>query len=245
MGYPNRDSVGFREFYKIPEAETVFRGTLRYKGFPEIIRTLVSIGYFSQEKLPASGDGEVETLTWARLTARLLGLPAETSEAEIETAVLGRANFLSKEDGERVVSGLRWIGLFSEEPVELRDSPVDTLCGVLEKKMAYGPGERDMIALQHRFEVLRADGAREMRSSTLVEYGEPIAPGSRSAMAKLVGLPCAIGVLAVLCGDIKEKGMVAPWTYSEIARLLRDELKQKYKIQLKERFARELEEQVF
>ncbi|PLB45011.1 aminoadipic semialdehyde synthase [Aspergillus steynii IBT 23096] len=245
VGYPNRDAVGFREFYNIPEADTVFRGTLRYKGFPEIIRTLVTIGYFSQEQLAPLGADEKEPLTWSQLTARLLGLSPETSEAELETAVLEKAHFLSKEESERVVSGLRWIGLFSDEEVELHGSPLDTLCAVLEKKMAYGPGERDMIALQHKFDVLRPDGVRETRTSTLIEYGEPIAPGSRSAMAKLVGLPCAVGVLAVLRGDIKEKGMVAPWTSAEIATLLRDELKQKHKIQLKERFTIELEEQVF
>ncbi|KAI9039210.1 aminoadipic semialdehyde synthase [Aspergillus affinis] len=241
VGYPNRDSIGFKEFYKIPEAETVFRGTLRYKGFPEIIRTLVAIGYFSQEKL-AVLDGEKDgSLTWAQLTAELFALP-DASEADLEGAALEKAPFLSKEEGERVISGLRWIGLFSGDQVEARGTPIDTLCAVLEKKMAYGPGERDMIALQHRFEVLRADGARETRSSTLIEYGEPIGPGSRSAMAKLVGLPCAVGTLAILRGQIKEKGMVAPWTSAEIATLLRDELKKKYKIQLNERFAIELEE---
>ncbi|KAH8433924.1 saccharopine dehydrogenase (NADP+, L-glutamate-forming) [Aspergillus melleus] len=245
VGYPNRDSVGFKQFYDIPVAETVFRGTLRYKGFPEIIRTLVAIGYFSQEKLAAL-DGEKDgSLTWAQLTAELLGLSSDASQGDLEAAALEKAPFLSDEERERVVSGLRWIGLFSGDQVEAHGSPIDTLCAVLEKKMAYGPGERDMIALQHRFEILRADGARETRSSTLIEYGEPIGPGSRSAMAKLVGLPCAVGTLAVLRGQIKEKGMIAPWTSAQIATLLRDELKKKYKIQLNERFAIELEEQVF
>ncbi|KII84993.1 hypothetical protein PLICRDRAFT_116968 [Plicaturopsis crispa FD-325 SS-3] len=40
VAYPNRDSVPFREFYAIPEAETVVRGTLRYQGFPEFIKAL-------------------------------------------------------------------------------------------------------------------------------------------------------------------------------------------------------------
>jgi Saccharopine dehydrogenase C-terminal domain len=32
VAYPNRNSVPFREFYNIPEAETVIRGSLMYKG---------------------------------------------------------------------------------------------------------------------------------------------------------------------------------------------------------------------
>lgn len=30
-GYPNRDSTPYKERYLIPEAETIIRGTLRYK----------------------------------------------------------------------------------------------------------------------------------------------------------------------------------------------------------------------
>ncbi|GKZ88728.1 hypothetical protein AnigIFM59636_009260 [Aspergillus niger] len=208
VGYPNRDAVGFRDFYRIPEAGTVFRGTLRYAGFPEIIRALVAIGYFSQDEVPALNDAVTERIT----------------------------SFLSTEETSRVVSGLRWIGLFDASvPVNGRDTPLDTLCAVLEQRMAYEPGERDMIILQHAFDIECADGSKEKRTSTLVEYGEPTAPGSRSAMAKLVGLPCAVGVLAVLEGRISQKGMVAPWTAVEIARLLREELSERFGIELEEK----------
>ncbi|KAI0350788.1 hypothetical protein OH77DRAFT_1439643 [Trametes cingulata] len=40
VAYPNRNSVPFREFYNVPEAETVIRGTLRYQGFPEFVKAL-------------------------------------------------------------------------------------------------------------------------------------------------------------------------------------------------------------
>ncbi|KAI2888030.1 hypothetical protein CBS76997_10758 [Aspergillus niger] len=214
VGYPNRDAVGFRDFYRIPEAGTVFRGTLRYAGFPEIIRALVAIGYFSQDEVPA------------------LNVSSSSADAVTERIT----SFLSTEETSRVVSGLRWIGLFDASvPVNGRDTPLDTLCAVLEQRMAYEPGERDMIILQHAFDIECADGSKEKRTSTLVEYGEPTAPGSRSAMAKLVGLPCAVGVLAVLEGRISQKGMVAPWTAVEIARLLREELSERFGIELEEK----------
>ena len=49
VAYPNRDSTPFREFYKIPEAETVIRGTMRYQGFPEFIAVLVKLGFLNAE----------------------------------------------------------------------------------------------------------------------------------------------------------------------------------------------------
>lgn len=59
----------------------------------------------------------------------------------------------------RIVSGLRWLGLFSQEPVVPRaGNLLDTLCARLEKLMAYGPGERDLVMLQHKFFVERSDG---------------------------------------------------------------------------------------
>ncbi|GLA07052.1 hypothetical protein AnigIFM60653_008002 [Aspergillus niger] len=237
VGYPNRDAVGFRDFYRIPEAGTVFRGTLRYAGFPEIIRALVAIGYFSQDEVPALNVSSSSAVTWLQLTAQLLGLPADSSEETVQDAVTERiTSFLSTEETSRVVSGLRWIGLFDASvPVNGRDTPLDTLCAVLEQRMAYEPGERDMIILQHAFDIEWVDGSKEKRTSTLVEYGEPTAPGSRSAMAKLVGLPCAVGVLAVLEGRISQKRMIAPWTTVEIARLLREELSERFGIELEEK----------
>src|SRR5581483_5216383 len=37
-GYPNRDSTIYREIYGIPDAKTVIRGTLRYKGFCDAMK---------------------------------------------------------------------------------------------------------------------------------------------------------------------------------------------------------------
>jgi hypothetical protein len=54
---------------------------------------------------------------------------------------------------------LRWVGLFSDEKIEPRgNNLLDTLCARLEKLMAYGPGERDLVMLQHKFVVEWADG---------------------------------------------------------------------------------------
>ncbi|PYI04154.1 Saccharopine dehydrogenase [Aspergillus sclerotiicarbonarius CBS 121057] len=240
-GYPNRDATGFRNYYGIPEARTVFRGTLRYRGFAGVVGALVEIGFLGTGEMAVlKGEGEV---TWLQLTGLLLGMGVEeATEGRVRGAVAEKvASFLNddeeeEEEVQRVIDGLEWIGLFdADRVVDGRGTPLDTLCAVLEQRMAYEPGERDMIVLQHVFEIERADGSTEKRTSTLVEYGEPLAPGSRSAMAKLVGLPCAVGVLAVLDGRITEKGMVAPWTTPEIATLLREDLKERFGIELEEK----------
>jgi spermidine synthase len=69
VAYPNRDSTGFREFYNMPEAETVIRGTLRYQGFPEFIKTLVQMGWLDSEPKDWLKDG----ITWAEATQKAIG----------------------------------------------------------------------------------------------------------------------------------------------------------------------------
>lgn len=97
--------------------------------------------------------------------------------------------------------------------------------------MQYEEGERDFVMLQHRFDIEHANGSTETRTSTLCEYGEP---KGYSAMAKLVGVPCAVAVLQVLDGRISQRGVLAPMS-PEIVEPLRLELKEKYGIEMKEK----------
>jgi len=107
------------------------------------------------------------------------------------------------------LAGLRWLGIFSSEKIIPKGNPLDTICATLEKKMQYGEGERDLVILQHKFEVELKDGSKQTRLSTLCEYGST-EPGGYSAMAKLVGIPCAVAVKQVLDGTLAERGVLAP-----------------------------------
>ena len=79
VAYPNRDSTPFREWYNIPEAQTVVRGTLRYQGFPEFIGALVKIGWMDAEGKHVDVNAQA---TYAQLTAKALGI-SETDEAYV------------------------------------------------------------------------------------------------------------------------------------------------------------------
>lgn len=69
LAYPNRDTVPFREFYDIPEAHTVIRGSLRYDGNPQLTRALLKTGWLDAEPKGWLKDG----MTWAEVTARAIG----------------------------------------------------------------------------------------------------------------------------------------------------------------------------
>ncbi|EFY92424.1 saccharopine dehydrogenase [Metarhizium acridum CQMa 102] len=225
VAYPNRDSTPYAQRYNIPEAQTIIRGTLRYAGFPQFIRCLVQVGFLEETPIKALES----PITWKEATQAVLGT-ASSDPKELEAAIIAKAEFDSPEDRDRILSGLRWIGIFSDEKITPRGNPLDTLCAVLEKKMQFEEGERDMVMLQHKFEIEHKDGSKETRTSTLVQYGD----STYSAMARLVGIPCAVAVQQVLNGTLSEKGILAPMT-AKINNPIMKELKEKYGIEMKEK----------
>ncbi|KAK4203350.1 putative saccharopine dehydrogenase [Triangularia verruculosa] len=226
VAYPNRDSTIYKQRYSIPEAQTVVRGTLRYQGFPQFIKVLVDIGFLEETPL----DILSKPVAWKEATQAVIGA-SSSSAADLEATILAKASFESEEDKKRIVSGLKWIGLFSDEQITPKGNPLDTLCATLEKKMQYEEKERDLVMLQHKFEIEHADGSRETRTSTLCEYG---VVGGYSAMAKTVGVPCAVAVKQVLSGKISQKGVLAPMSW-EICEPLMKELEEEYGITMVEK----------
>ncbi|KAI9933017.1 Saccharopine dehydrogenase [NADP(+), L-glutamate-forming] [Aspergillus wentii] len=226
VAYPNRDSCPFRERYEIPEAQTVVRGTLRYQGFPEMIKVLVDIGFLSDE----AQDCFNSPIAWKEATQKVLGATS-SSEKDLEWAISSKHTFANNEERNRILGGLRWIGLFSDEQTIPRGNPLDTLCATLEKKMQYAPHERDLVMLQHKFEIEHKNGDKETRTSTLCDFG---VPGGYSAMAKLVGVPCGVAVKLVLDGTINKKGVLAPMTMDICGPLLKT-LKEDYDIEMIEK----------
>ncbi|CAE6344598.1 unnamed protein product [Rhizoctonia solani] len=209
VAYPNRDSTPFREWYNIPEAETVVRGTLRFQGFPAFIKALVEIGFLDDAKKDYIGEGS--KLTWAELTAKAVGA-SSTEESAIINRIKQLTTFPTASEEARILSGLRWIGLFSSELVTPRaENLLDTLCARLEALMAYEQGERDLVMLQHKFFVEWANGKTDIITSTLEAYGER---AGYSAMARTVGIPCGIATCLLLDGEpaLNKPGVHAPYT---------------------------------
>lgn len=227
VAYPNRDSTPYKERYHIPEAQTIIRGSMRYVGFPELVKTLVDMGFLDESE----SDTWKTSISWREATKTLLGASASDDET-LARAIDGKATFKDAEQRKTILAGLRWIGVLSDEKTTPRNNPLDTLCASLEQKMQYEEGERDMVLLQHKFGIELADGTKQVRTSTLCEYGST-EPGGYMAMAKLVGVPCAVAVKQVLEGTLSEKGILAPMS-SKINDPLIKELHEDYGIWMKE-----------
>ncbi|MGZ5513588.1 MAG: saccharopine dehydrogenase C-terminal domain-containing protein [Candidatus Aminicenantales bacterium] len=195
-GYPNRDSVAYREAYGIPEALSVFRGTLRFPGWCDTLRKMVEIGLLDETAKDRSGvtfDGLMRELAQA------------APGADTKAAAASR---LGLEAGSAIMSRFEWLGLFEAKPLPAaKASALDNLTALMIDRLAYAAGERDMVVLQHEFLVRTESGRTERIVSTLVDYG---VPGGDSSMSRTVGLPAAIGARLVLEGKIAFPGVQAP-----------------------------------
>jgi saccharopine dehydrogenase (NADP+, L-glutamate forming)/spermidine synthase len=198
-GYPNRDSVSYRDIYGIPEATSIFRGTLRYPGWCRTMRKIGELGLLDE-----AGVRDWQGRTYRDLLAELAGTPAT---GDVKRAVAER---LGLKPGSDVITRLEWLGLFTDEPLPVaKGSALDILSARMVERLKYAEGERDMVILRHEFLVENRDGRMEKIASSLIDFG---VPGGDSSMSRTVGLPAAIGARLVLEGRIKETGVRVPVT---------------------------------
>jgi hypothetical protein len=95
---------------------------------------------------------------------------------------------------------------------------LDGLVLLMQERMAYRAGERDMVVLQHDFSVRYPGGAHEHVTSLLIDYGEP---NGDSSMSRTVGLPAALAVHLILKKEINLIGVhipLSPAIYEPILR---------------------------
>lgn len=67
--------------------------------------------------------------------------------------------FPDEAESERITAGMRWMGLFSNEPATIKEGNVfDTLSHQLSVLLSFNPGERDLVMMQQKFVVEWKDG---------------------------------------------------------------------------------------
>lgn len=186
VAYPNRNYVPSREFYDIPEAHTVLRVSLKYKGNPGFVQALAILHWFNQEP-KAWLKPEV---TWAQIQHKLIG--ASDSDKKwllsvsflclyavltYHSTIIARIeeiySFPDQAESERIISGMDKLGLFSAEPATICERNVfDTPCHRLSKLLSFQPGERDLVLLQYKFVVEWKDGKKVVNHTMPFINGE-------------------------------------------------------------------------
>ncbi len=196
--YANRDSLLYRDAYGLTDIKTLFRGTIRHRGFCDAWNALVRIG-LTDATFPIVDSDQ---LTYHDLMEAFLGISQHTGSVKDRVAKM----IETEPDGE-IMKKLEWLGLFSKRRIKLKNAtPSLILENLLLEKWALGPQEKDMVIMQHVFEY-ELNRKKKKLTSTLIMKGNN---GSDTAMSKLVGLPLGIFVKLLLLGKISTTGVNIP-----------------------------------
>lgn len=209
--YPNRDSVSYINDYGIDEVRTILRGTLRLPGWCETLHAMKTLGLLDNQPM------NFEHMSYFNLIERKTGTLYPQYECQI-------AKFLSIEETSNAIRALKWLGFFSNDPIgHSVDTPFNITCDLMFKKMMLKETERDMIVMQHEFQVKYPGDREERITARLLEYGPP---GGDSAIARTVALPAAIAADLILSGELTLTGLLRPFMpeiYEPVLRKLEEE----------------------
>lgn len=197
-GYANRDSLKYREVYGLNDIPTIYRGTLRRKGFCRAWDCFVKLGA-TDDSFVMEGT---ENMTYRDFINSFLAFnPHDSVEMKL------RQYLKIDQDDVDLWEKLEWLDIFSNKKIGLKSAtPAQILQQILEQKWTLRPDDKDMLVMWHKFEFEKKGKIQEIQAS-MVHIGQD---RNRTAMANTVGLPVAIATKMILNGKIKSAGIQIP-----------------------------------
>jgi len=195
--YPNRDSLKYREVYGLENIRTMFRGTIRRKGFSEAWNVFVQLGLTDDTFI----IDDSSSITYREFIDRFLPNNSRLSTESI------LAKVLKIEVESEIMEKIIWTGIFEDKVVGLdKATPAQILQHLLEPKLVLGPEDRDMIVMYHLFDYEFQNEIKRITSTMVTKGTDQV----HTAMSITVGIPVAIATKLILTGKIKLKGVQVP-----------------------------------
>lgn len=195
-GYPNRDSLSYRSTYGLEKIPTMRRGTLRRTGYCKAWDIFVQLG-MSEDTYEVNLPEDFTLRDF--INTFLPYHPSRTVEEKLAD-LLPDLDFPTFEK-------IQWLGFFSQDLIpQAKGTPAQILQRILEKNWTLDTSDKDMIVMQHVFEIKTTKGIKLVNSSLVCEGEDSI----HTAMAKTVGLPLAMAVDLFMEGSIQLKGLFIP-----------------------------------
>ncbi|HET8754216.1 MAG TPA: saccharopine dehydrogenase C-terminal domain-containing protein [Salinimicrobium sp.] len=218
--YANRNSLKYKEIYKLNDILTLYRGTIRRVGFSKAWNMFVQLGMTDDSYTMENSD----KMSYRDFVNSFLPY-SPTDSVELKF----RHNLKMDQDDIRWEKLLELDLFSSEKKVELKNAtPAEILQKILMEKWSLAEDDKDMIVMYHKFG-FEIDGQRKQIDATMVNIGKD---QTHTAMARTVGLPVGMATLGILNGKISSPGVQLPIN-KEVYNPILDELEE-YGIHFKE-----------
>lgn len=197
-GYANRDSLKYRDVYDLHDIPTIYRGTLRRKGFSKSWNAFVQIGATDDSYIL---EGSKDMTKRDFINSFLPYNPTDSVELKLK-------HYLKIDQDDIIFEKLEWLGIFEKVKMNFTEdvTPAYFLQKILEEKWTLAPEDKDMIVMWHKF-VYKLDGEFKEINSHMISIGED---RTYTAMSNTVGLPLAICAKMILNETIQLKGVQLP-----------------------------------
>ena len=193
--YPNRDSISYRDIYGIPETQTMYRGTFRYKGWCEVFDKMKSLNMLDDT------PNDYKGMSYADFLAERAGSGLQNLNKTLKIK-------LGISPDSTTMKALEWAGFFSTENMNYKlTTPFEITSERMISRMMLGENDSDMVVMQHIFLASYPRGKNEVIRSLILHFGSP---ATNTAIARTVALPAAIAVKMILSGNIDLKGVFRP-----------------------------------
>ncbi len=213
-GYANRDSLKYQSTYDLKDIDTLYRGTLRRPGFCKAWDLFVQLGLTDDSYIVPNS----KQMTHREFLNTFLAYhPTDSVEIKLR-------QYLSlQQDDIELWEKLTSLDLFEDIPIGIDNaSPAKILESILKKKWTMLSQDRDMVVMWHKINYQSETGNLHEKQLYMVAIGED---ENKTAMAKTVGLPLAMGAKLILERKINQTGVILP-TQKQIYQPILNELRE-------------------
>jgi saccharopine dehydrogenase-like NADP-dependent oxidoreductase len=194
----NRDSLKYRDAYKLHDVLTLYRGTIRKVGFSKAWNTFIQLGMTDDTYQME----DTENMTYREFTNSFLPYhPFDSVELKLRS-------YLKIDQDDVLWEKLEELDIFSKTKVfgVKNGTPAQLLQKILMDKWTLKVDDKDMIVMLHKFGYEYQGEKKQIESNTVVIGDDQ----TYTAMAKTVGLPVAIATLKILNKEITKPGVQIP-----------------------------------
>ncbi len=198
--YANRDSVQYKSLYQWNDVQTLFRGTLRRLNFCKGWDLIIKLGLVDDSFQMDLNENESLFSFYSRF------YPFQTTETAKDDFI----RFLGNEANADLIKKIEFLGFFDQDtkvPVS-KGSPAFIFQKILEEKWALEESDTDFVVMAHFFEFLI-----ENKKVRLISYFTKEGQDNYfTAMSELVGMPIAFATQLIIEGQMKQRGVLLPFT---------------------------------
>ena len=195
---PNRDSLKYRDAYKLHDVLTLYRGTIRRVGYSRAWNVFVQLGMTDDTYIMEHS----ENMSYRDFTNSFLQYrPNDSVELKL-------SSYLKIDQDDILWEKLEELDIFNpNKKMGIKNgTPAQLLQKILMDKWTLKKDDKDMIVMLHKFGYEYKGENKQIESSTVVIGDDQIC----TAMAKTVGLPVAIATLKILNASITKPGVQIP-----------------------------------